>query len=97
MFNLLLGGAVKVQTKRNSARAFLAIILIGAWFLRNIYQGYMFTFMQLEVAVLPPDTLQGLVEKKYSFLVAEEHFDIYRNISPAITNLCVQKNTNIFT
>jgi ABC-type amino acid transport substrate-binding protein len=76
MLIAVLGSQQTVLPKRNFARFILMLFIILCLVLRSIYQGSLYQFLQSDGRHKEVQSIQELVEKKYSVLVHETNIDI---------------------
>lgn len=70
------GGALRVL---NSEHRWLMLWLMVAIVFRTVYQGYMFTFMQQNTQVMPPETVTEMNRLGYRFMMDKEAISYFKS------------------
>lgn len=87
VFSVFIGSGFLPYEQR-TANAWLLLWLLVTLVLRSLYQSFMFTFMQQNVQVLPPDTIADMNEQGYRYMCDSESV-LYFESFEILHNRCI--------
>lgn len=70
--------------RNNFGRFTLMMTLILCLIIRNLYQGYLYKFLQSDRRQKEPQTVDELIEKEYTFVLSESNLEIIHNFQQKI-------------
>lgn len=82
VWSLFVGGGYTRGGRRSAGRAengWLLLWLLVTLVLRSVYQGFMFTFMQQNMQVLPPNTVAEMIQHGYRFMLDKESVAFFKS------------------
>jgi len=82
LYTTFIGQSQTPLPRRNFARIILMTFLVFSLIIRSAYQGSLYKFLQSDGTQKEPQTIDEVIEKKYTFIIAKTNVDIAKDSYP---------------